>query len=226
MFDPHKLREQARRALQAAAPAATNAAGVEAVRRSAHKVLEAQLALIPKASRSPLACGKGCSLCCHLRVMAMPVEVLGLADYMTRCLAPAALAEAVEGIARTAAVLHALPRGQLLLTNVPCPLLRDGACSMYAARPMNCRAYHSLDYQACLASFDDPTDLSLTHPQSANHTRVNEGVQQGFSHVVSAAALDAGQYELVTALAETFADPDAAARFARGEPAFRQALRI
>ena len=164
-------------------------------------------------------------MCCHLRVMATPAEVFGLVRYMRRELDARAMDETTRRIAETAARLRALPRERLLATNVPCPLLVDNACSMYPARPFNCRAYHSLDYDACVDSFHNPQDSSRTHPQSALVTRINEGVQQGLIEALQRSGVDAGQYELVTALDEALADPETEARFSRGETAFRRALR-
>src|SRR5690606_1183681 len=105
-----------------------------------------------------------------------------------------------------------------------CPLLVDNACSMYPARPFNCRAYHSLDRDACLASFNHPEDPGLTHPQSALLPRINEGVQLDFIDLLDQAGADTRQYELVTALDEALHDPDAEGRHLRGEAAFQRAL--
>lgn len=224
MSSEQALRDAARRAVHAAAPAAAVRDDADTFRRKTLKVLDAQLVSVPRSSHASVACAKGCDLCCHLRVMATPVEVLGLVDYIQRTLAAAAFATLKARIAETASRLHALPPDQVLRTNLPCPLLVDGACSMYPARPLNCRAYHSLDLRACQASFAHPKDLSLTHPQSALIARVNEGVQQGFVDVLHGMAVDTRQYELVTALDEAFADPEARTRFARGEPVFLRAL--
>lgn len=165
-------------------------------------------------------------MCCHLRVMATPAEVLGLVQYMKQQMQAEAFAAAVARIAATAARLHSLPPDRLLLTNVACPMLAEGACTAYAARPLNCRAYHSLDYNACLSSFLEPDDASLAHPQSAPEARVHEGVQLGLMDVLRSAGVDSRQYELVTALDEALKDPQAAERFARGETVFRAALQV
>lgn len=220
------LRDQARRAVNALVPSDANRSDVEPVRRKALKALDAQITHVPRTSLARIACAKGCSLCCHLRVMATPAEVIGLAAFMRQTLPPARLEALTGTIAASAAAIRAVPVSKLLSTNIACPLLLDGACSMYAARPFNCRAYHSLDYQACLDSFNHPDDHGLGHPQSALLSRVNEGVQQGFIDVLDRVDADKAQYELVTALDETFHDPEVPQRFMRGEAAFRAALKL
>lgn len=218
------LRDQARQAVGSADAPPRDASGLDRLQRHARRRLDEQLARVRRLHEKP-ACARGCAMCCHLRVMAMPAEVFGLARYIRRQLAPRALQELVARISDTAVRLHAIPPERLLAVNVPCPLLVDGACSMYPARPFNCRAYHSLDMQACAASFDNPGDASRGHPQSAIVARINEGVQQGLADVFARTGLDRGQYELVTALDEALSDPEAEARFLHGETAFRRALR-
>ncbi|MBX3724541.1 MAG: YkgJ family cysteine cluster protein [Xanthomonadales bacterium] len=227
MDETEKLREQARQATRAMAPARPAAGDLERARRGALRVLDGQLARLPSAVRGQLACRRGCALCCHLRVAVTAVEVLALAAYIRSQLDEAGFVALRERIADSAAQLHALPTGRLFATNLPCPLLAaDGACSMYAARPFNCRAYHSLDYAACLASFQQPEDATLGHPRSVAVARVHAGVQQGLREAGETAGTDTDHYELVTALAEALGDPGVDARFAAGETAFRTALRL
>jgi Fe-S-cluster containining protein len=219
------LRESARRAVLEAVPRGMGRGDVETLRRRTLKVLDAKLVEVPRQSRARVACARGCAMCCHLRVMATPAEVLGLTAYLRANLGGDALAALASRIADAAQRICNLPRERLLSTNIACPLLDGVACSVYPARPLNCRAYHSLDVHACTASFENPHDPSLTHPQSALLSRVNEGVQQGFIEAMRGTGVDASQYELVTALDEALQDPDAAVRFGRGETAFRRALR-
>lgn len=221
-----ELRERSRRAVLEAVPRGMERGDVEALRRRTLKVLDAKLVEVPRKSRARIACARGCAMCCHLRVMATPAEVLGLVAYIQGSLAEDAFAALAARISAAAARIRGLPRERVLTTNIPCPLLVDDACSMYPARPLNCRAYHSLDVEACRDSFRHPQDLSLTHPQSALFSRVNEGVQQGFIEAMRGVGLDSSQYELVTALDEALHDPDTGLRFQRGETVFLQALRF
>ena len=192
MHDERALREQARRAVHESAGPVAGPAELDGVQRKVRRTLEAQLAGVRR-SHAPLACTRGCAMCCHLRVMATPADVFGLIRYMRTRLDRPALDALAGRIAEASARLHALPRERLLSTNLACPLLVDNACSMYPARPFNCRAYHSLDRDACLASFNHPEDPGLTHPQSALLTRINEGVQLGSIDLLDQAGADTRQ---------------------------------
>jgi Fe-S-cluster containining protein len=196
--------------------------GPERARRQALRALDEALARIPVVQRGNVACRSGCDLCCHLRVMATPAEVFGVVDFLKAQLDPASFAAFRDRVADTARRLVGLPRAQVLATNLPCPVLVDGRCSAYAARPFNCRAYHSLDRDACQQSFDNPADTTLNHPQYGAVARVHEGVQAGHVAGLADAGFDSKQYELVTALAEALDDPQARERFDRRARAFER----
>lgn len=218
------LRQRARQAVLAAVPRPRADQAVQ-LPRKAQRVLDAELARLPPAARPALACRKGCDLCCHLRVATTAAEVFALLDYLRQTVPADDWPALVATIQARAGQVHALTPGQLLATNLPCPLLVEGACRAYAARPLNCRAYHSLDYQACLDSFRNPADLDRGHPQGAALARVHEGVQEGLSDLLQTGGADAGRYELVTALAEALADDTARQRLQAGErPVFRRAV--
>mgnify|MGYP001609397285 CR=1 FL=1 len=80
-----------------------------------------------KKYRRRITCpGSGCSSCCGNDVMAHPSEIEAIAAAM-----PVALREGVKEASR-----HPF-EGR-------CPLLaRDGSCTVYAARPSVCRAFHN-----------------------------------------------------------------------------------
>lgn len=198
--------------------------GPERARRQVLRGLQQALDRLPPGPRP--ACAAGCALCCHLRVAVTPVEVFGLLDHLRANATPEAMATLSARMEQAAAQVHALAPAQRLATNIACPVLVEGRCSAYSARPFNCRAYHSLDLAACEASFANPEDPSLGHPQDAAVARVHEGTQAGFMQALRGAGLDAGQYELATALAEAMADPAARRRFEAGGQAFLKAVRL
>lgn len=227
MAEVHHARTQARHAVAAATQDAARRGDHDGARRKAQSQLDIRLATAPRASHEAVACARGCAMCCHLRVAAMPAEVFGVLAYLRRQLTAAALTATAARIRDTAQRLHALRREALLTVNVACPLLDSaGACTAYPARPFNCRAYHSLDVRACEESFEDPSNLALGHPQSALLGAIHAGAQEGLRDSLRAGGADITQYELVTALAEVLDDPDCERRHAAGESPFRRAIRL
>jgi len=87
-----------------------------------------------------LACRAGCAACCHQRVAVLPAE----ADLIARHLRAGDPAACAARRVRLAA-----PRG----ARAPCPFLdggaHDGACAIYAVRPLRCRGLHSRNAAVC-----------------------------------------------------------------------------
>lgn len=52
----------------------------------------------------------------------------------------------------------------LEFTGKPCPFLADVRCSVYEARPLVCRTYHSLRTSAALCSMDIPAAQQVRAP--------------------------------------------------------------
>lgn len=187
--------------------------GPESARRIMIRVLDDEIRRLPAVDRGPLACRAGCDMCCHLRVMVTPTEVFGLLDFLGAVLSEAAFDGFRSRVLAAHARVAALPPDKVLATNVPCPLLVDGSCIGYAARPFNCRSYHSLDRDACQQAFDHPERGDSVHPQLAALARVHEGAQGGFIHGLSEAGFDVAQHELVSALRQALDDPSSRDRF-------------
>lgn len=194
--------------------------------RQAQRVVESQTRRLPAEDRGPLACQAGCDFCCHLRVMATAPEVFALLDFLLENLDEVAFAAFEQRLGETDRRLRDLSADEILRTNIPCPALVDGVCSGYAARPLNCRSYHSTSRAACEDSFNHPEDLDRGHPQIKALAHVHQGTQAGFLSALERAGYDARQYELVTALAEALNDPQTRERLEAGETVFEHPLGI
>lgn len=81
---------------------------------------------IEEACTGQIVCHRGCDSCCrHLRLF--PVEAVALSEALRELPLP------VRSRLRTAAAGRS--------ERDPCPLLADGACLLYAARPIICRTH-------------------------------------------------------------------------------------
>lgn len=95
------------------------------------------------AARAPfVACGKGCSHCCHMTIRLTSAEAERLGSAIGR--APVKIASNRD---------HGLEK----FAGVPCPFLVDDVCSVYENRPLSCRTH---------ASFE--ADNSNCHPERMN----------------------------------------------------------
>lgn len=194
------------------------AIAAEKSRRQALRRLDEALRRIPVVDRSPVACEPGCDYCCHLRVMVTPVEVFGLLDFIQARFTANEMQEFRQRLSEAARQVRVVPSDRLVSANIPCPVLVDGRCSAYAARPFNCRSYHSLDRGACQRAFEDQDNRGHTHPQFSKVARVHESSQASLISETTGAGYDARQYELVTALEEALGDAGSRRRFEDKQP--------
>jgi hypothetical protein len=172
-----------------------------------------------------LGCGKGCSYCCHLMATASAPEVLVISRFLHRTLSSDAMAELVKRVAATDSITRGRDGLGRLLSNTPCPLLVDGACSVYEERPLVCRGYASFNWVSCADHSRRRRiwkQMPLDHVRRSGHSAALEGVIEGLSD----AGLASGALELIAALRIALETPDAEARWLAGEDVFRDAIEV
>ena len=170
-----------------------------------------------------LACGEGCGVCCSLRVDVFAHEVLLLADHIRRHFSAEEKATLLGRLAVHSAEVTPLTPFEHATRNVQCPMLIDGRCSVYAARPHSCRRHHSQDLSVCQYTFDHPTDLESPAAHDRDLYRaLTEAMQQNID-VYFELGFDVTIYELGTALLEALNDPASWRRWQDREQAFLRA---
>ena len=169
------------------------------------------------------ACRAGCSLCCSLRVDVFAHDVFHLARHILVHFPDGELDALLTRLAAHAEkVLPLTPFGHAT-QNIPCPMLREGCCSVYAARPHSCRRHHSLDFAACQYTYDHPTDLETPAAHDGPLYRTLSAAMQQDIEAYAERGFDYTIYELGTALLEALTDPASWTRWRGGETAFLQA---
>jgi hypothetical protein len=127
---------------------------------AADRALAAAFAAAETRAGKPYACRAGCSPCCHQLVLCTAPEAWLIAHELRATLsasARAAVSARLDAQAKAAAGLSALGYSQ---ARIPCAFLdAAGACSIYAVRPMACRALKSLSVSACERPPQSAADL-------------------------------------------------------------------
>jgi Fe-S-cluster containining protein len=179
------------------------------------KVLEASVKSEP--GQLALACRKGCAYCCHGWVSATAPELLLLASVITAEKAPPP--ERTRGaVLVRAARTRGLSIAERIGRKLPCPLLIDGTCSVYAARPVVCRQTTAIDVASCIAEYEGreaqgDIRVSRVYLDHARNCRIP------LQAALSAQGLPAASYELSAGLEAALA-PGAEARWLAGEDVF------
>ncbi|HXQ51213.1 MAG TPA: YkgJ family cysteine cluster protein [Stellaceae bacterium] len=162
-----------------------------------------ETALAQAAARDPargaelrsIACRRGCAFCCHVEVDVTPLEAIRLA--------------------RRAPGHAAAPAPQ---RHAPCPLLVEGACSQYEARPYACRAVFSPDAGRCEQGF--LADQAVAVPSLDWPRYLASGYITGEIAALDDLGLASHMVVLRRALAVLSADPDAVPRWLNGADIF------
>ncbi len=161
---------------------------------------------------SRIECRKGCTACCYIPLAVTAVEAIAATAMLLRD-------EAAVARIRTA---RAQPNGaERWRRRIPCMLLHDGACAIYAQRPLPCRAYVSLSAVRCdeaLAS-GDSGELLAVPTLDLPHEHATE-LRAGIRAACSAEGLQDAHVELGSALTLLVGDPGRVKRWLEGERVF------
>ena len=185
-----------------------------------HRRVDEVLATTIEGHAVAIACSRGCSYCCNLRVQVQPYEAFTLAAWLKRNFTAERLAGVVARLKANVARTRELGEEARKRTNIACSLLgEDGACTAYEARPAQCRRYHSTDVEPCKAfhaTHDEGIEAAM-HQAVAHNADVI--ITQG-RHAVRAAGLDDASVDMNVALLEALENPKAWRRWRDGKKPF------
>lgn len=168
----------------------------------------------------PPACTPGCDACCYNQVEVTAPEALFLGSYLVARFSPERRQEirqrAEQSLARRAGLNQEAVASRR--AEFPCPLLDEHHCLAYEARPLVCRAMHSLDAEACRRELADP--LHPVVPFYSHRHVVYVSLSHGLAQACRVFGLQAGPLDLAQALVVVAAQLGAIDRWLAGEAAF------
>ena len=172
------------------------------------------------------ACQKGCWHCCTHLVTASVPEVLRIANVIRESWTTEEIDALKERIAvHKEAIKPAKGTPQNTWPRHACPLLQDGACSVWKDRPFVCRGWNSLDVQPCIEKERNPQS-GVREQGLAHQVAVTDYILQGYEAALASARVNADLCELSHALDIALNKPDAAARYLNGDNLFAPAQEI
>ncbi|HLT38984.1 MAG TPA: YkgJ family cysteine cluster protein [Enhygromyxa sp.] len=179
------------------------------------------------------ACAAGCNFCCHIPVVATPPELVRLARAVD---AHPDAARLRARILANAERVDELEEEQLFASRLPCALLDEhGRCSVYAARPLACRAHVSFSREPCEAAHLDDARTDAGFDGDPFMQQVRTDADTHLATCLITAGLDGMGYELHDGLARAleldprrWAEPEAfvACRTLSDRVAFDAELRV
>lgn len=136
------------------------AAGELVATRTAHRALDAEIArALARDPASPPACAAGCSYCCHVNADATRGEVRAVAEHVRATRTSDELSSFVKALTARVQIVSTMTDDERWRAKIPCALLGvDGRCTVYDARPLRCRAFHSNSADVCREAFTGPIE--------------------------------------------------------------------
>lgn len=143
-----------------------------------------------------VACQKGCHWCCHQAVYANSYELHFLSEKIKTRYSAQKISKWTQAADVKLAATSKLNEQQLANYKAPCPLLEDGACSVYDARPMACRIYLSTKLETCLEFYHHP-DNEANYPALIDFPlRAGRMMNEGFMAALKAHGIETAEFRL------------------------------
>jgi Fe-S-cluster containining protein len=194
-----------------------NSVARNSVSQLMHYVYENFAAGSKRFANIEVACGKGCSHCCNMWVDASPAEIL----YLAKTIPGRQRIDAVKAVSDAMVMTRAMSfeaRGRLIK---PCPILRDGSCSIYSARPLACRAAASVDASVCQRAYIELTDEQIPLPMP--YMLIGSGYRLALAGAIKRAGLWHRAIELNSGLEVALSNDEAERTWLAGANPFSEA---
>ena len=141
-------------------------------------------------------CKKGCEWCCHQPVFALDYELEYLNDFISHNFSE----EIQTGIKKRAenknGKLSMLSETELLNSKYPCPLLQNGTCMAYHARPMSCRIYLSSNVNSCLNFYHQPQSKTSIPALLNLSLRTGQMMNEGFKAALKTTGIKTREFRI------------------------------
>ncbi len=170
---------------------------------------------------APSACKKGCDSCCYMRVVATVPEIVSVVAYVRETFSKDDLTMLRERMAAVGRAGSKMSDEEWGVRGVPCPFLVEGNCSIYPARPLECRGYNSMNVDACIAAREHylDWDVPMYLPEFAAYKQIQAGILQA----LETAGLSASIVELSAAVEAVLSNGNTVEEWLGGAPAFKGA---
>lgn len=167
-------------------------------------------------------CEKGCFHCCCQTVLALPYEVLFLYHFITENNSDNEIRSIRDNSSHKNGITSRMTLMDFLHYKSPCPLLKDGACCAYEARPMACRTYISSDREGCIREYNNPADMDNFPDLYAFTIRTGRMINEGICAFLTEKSIPVAEWQLESLLLTAFDERNPFQRWINGENVFRK----
>ncbi len=141
-------------------------------------------------------CKKGCSWCCFQPVFALDYELEYFNSFISKKISASKLASIREKAKKKREKLQGLDNKALLYSKYVCPLLENGVCLAYDARPVACRIYLSSDVNSCVKFYHDP-ETEDSYPVLLNFPmHIGRIINEGFKNALKTSGISPKEFRI------------------------------
>ena len=144
----------------------------------------------------PVACHKGCHWCCHQAVYANSYELHFLSEKIKSRFSPEQISGWIKAAEAKSAVTSKMNEEEVSAYKAPCPLLENGACSSYDARPMACRIYLSTQLNTCIEFYRHPENKENYPALIDFPLRAGRMMNEGFMAALKGYGIETAEFRL------------------------------
>ena len=143
-----------------------------------------------------VACFKGCHWCCHQAVFANSYELHFLSEKIKNNFSAEEISSLIDKSEAKYANTSKLTDDQILKYKAPCPLLTEGVCSAYSARPMACRIYLSTKLESCLEFYHHPENENNYPALIEFPLRAGQMMNEGFKAALNEFGIETSEFRM------------------------------
>lgn len=176
-------------------------AAVKKMHQTVDELVDSFTGFAERQNKKP-ACKKGCHWCCHQPVFALDFELDYLRDFISGnfdLLTQKQIAARADEKKRK---LENLSGDSLLNSKLPCPLLENGSCMAYSARPVACRIYLSANLNSCRKFYQNPEDKNSFPALLELPMRLGRMLNEGFKAALKANGMQVAEFRIEEKLAD------------------------
>ncbi len=162
--------------------------------------LNDSIVALAERQKIPVSCHKGCQWCCHQAVYANSYELHFLSEKIKVRFSPENISKLLETAETKFAATSLMNEEEVAKYKSSCPLLENGACSIYEARPMACRIYLSTKLETCLEFYHHP-DNEQNYPALIEFPlQAGRMMNEGFMAALKEYGIETAEFRLEAGL--------------------------
>lgn len=179
---------------------------------------------LESSGQSPkVACGSGCSYCCHSLVRIIPAEALLIASFirLNYLLKDVLILKKRINHAKVLTRNKTIKQKFLTKNQTPCIFLDNNICSIYPVRPLICRAWNSLNQTDCKKAFfqgNHNTEIEVSPARNF----IFGTAREIFQDMDKKMALETSLYEIPGAILDCLNQPDSLGLWCSGQHIFNK----